>query len=102
MFREMVRCTNACLRYQTHRSRPSVTAHIEWREAASSAGGKTPIPMTQASFSVGGGVECGSVPKRSPTYDSMKHSDHPLEIFMYIGLGTVLLILLIIYFFRRV
>jgi len=30
------------------------------------------------------------------------YSDHSPEIFMYIGLGTVLVILLIVYFFRRV
>ena len=51
--------------------------------------------------SMGNAVECASVPTGPLIYVSMRIPNIHLEILMYIGLGTILVILLIVYFIRR-
>jgi len=50
--------------------------------------------------SMSGAVRCGSAPTDSLAY-ALMFIQAPLEISMYIGLGTLLIIALIVYFVRR-
>jgi len=47
-----------------------------------------------------GAVRCGSAPTDSLAY-ALMFIQAPMEISMYIGLGTLLIIALIVYFVRR-
>jgi hypothetical protein len=46
-------------------------------------------------------AKCGTAPTGRLRHVAMSDAQLPLEIVMYIGIGTILVVLLIIYFVRR-